>query len=128
MIKKIINKVKILAKRARGLFPSALPQGMSEFEAWSEDILQTYGFPSNDSFKFALATMIMHGGPTQAYKSKHYFMLMLRAAAAKQIAGAVFVAAKEKQKAEELAKQKSAEVPASPLQVPNSVSIQNAGI
>lgn len=85
-------------KRIRNLFPSAVPQGVAEFEIWSLDIIQTYNFPDNDSVRFALATMVLHSGPTAAYVSKHYFALMVKAGAAKQVASQVFQDIKIKQK------------------------------
>lgn len=82
-----------------GLFPSALPQGAQEFDSWADSIASTYKLPTNDSdsIKFTLSTIIMHLGPQTAYKAKYYFVTVLRAAAAKQVAAAKFYEIKTKQ-------------------------------
>lgn len=93
----LVNKIRLVLQRIRALFPSPVPQGITEFEAWASSIIAMYGFPDNDSVRFALATMIMHSGPTAAYKSKHYFAVMIKAGAAKQVAAQVFQDIKNKQ-------------------------------
>lgn len=104
-------KIKRLARQLAGLFPSAVPVGINEFEAWSQSIIDTYPIPAdNDSIKFALATMVLHSGPTSAYVPKFKYFLMLRAGMAKQIAGAVFQDIKTKQ--QERAKLAAATAPA----------------
>lgn len=87
-----------LAKQFLGLFPSALPTGVTAFHAWADDIRNTYDLPTQDeaSIKFTLSTIIMHLGPQVAHKPKYYFVLTLRASAAKQIAGQVFTDIKTK--------------------------------
>jgi len=89
-----------LLKKARNFLPSAVPLGVAEFETWASDIISTYDFPNNDSVRFALATMILHSGPTAALVSKRYFALMVKAGAAKQVASQVFQDIKIKQQAE----------------------------
>lgn len=86
-----------LLKRLRALLPSKLPQGMSEFDAWADDILDIYNLPNNDSTKFALATAIMHIGATECYKPKEYFGRTLLKGAATQIAYAKMNEMKERQ-------------------------------
>jgi hypothetical protein len=97
--------------RLRNFFPSPVPQGVAEFEAWSSSIIQTYGFPDNDSVRFALATMILHSGPTAAYASKRYFAVMVKAGAAKQVASQVFTDIKQRQ----IAAQQQAAATATPV-------------
>jgi len=96
---KILNAIKLSLKKLRNFFPSPVPQGVTEFAEWSTDIITVYGFPDNDSVRFALATMILHSGPTAAYLSKRYFALMVKAGAAKQVASQVFQDIKQKQAA-----------------------------
>lgn len=88
----IVNSIKLLFARLRGLAPSRLPTGADAFDAWANSIISSYPMPTpnSDSIKFVLATAIMHLGPTAAYKSKFYFVLLLNASAAKQVAGAKF--------------------------------------
>lgn len=100
-MKALLLKIKKFVHLFRAMFPSALPNGMSEFDTWANDIIDLYNFPNNDSIRFALASMIMHSGPTDAYKSKFYFSLMIKSSMAKQIAGAQFQEIKNRQKAEQ---------------------------
>lgn len=95
-------------KKLRNFLPSAVPLGIAEFEGWASDIISTYDFPNNDSVRFALATMILHSGPTAAFVSKRYFALMVKAGAAKQIASQVFQDIKIKQQAEATAQNTAA--------------------
>lgn len=96
------NKLKRLVNQVLGLFPSRLPVGVTEFDSWAESIIDTYPMPTSnrDSLKFTLATIIMHQGTQDAYRSKFYFYLTINAAAAKQIAGEIFYSIKQKQKEE----------------------------
>lgn len=105
-------KVIRLIKQIIGLLPSALPTGMTAFEAWAEDIIATYDLPTKDkdSIKFTLSTIIMHLGPQAAHKPKYYFVLTLRASAAKQVAGQVFTDIKTRAREAEEAARKAAEV------------------
>lgn len=94
---KILKKVKIVVQKLRDFFPSPLPRGMQEFETWSQAIVDTYGFPDNDSVRFMLAAMIMHLGQTDANKPRRFFALSGLAAASKEIAHAKMVILKEAQ-------------------------------
>lgn len=91
-MKTLLASIKKLGRQFLGLFPTAIPTGTAEFEVWAESIMSTYYMPTQDkdSIKWALATMIMHQGPTTAFKPKVFFALALRAGAAKQIANGVF--------------------------------------
>ncbi len=99
-----MTKITNVFKKIRALFPSKLPVGMTEFEAWSDSIISLYDLATKDanSVKFTLSTIIMHLGPQTAYKSKFFFYLTLQTAAAKQIAGAAFTKIKEDEKARQL--------------------------
>lgn len=102
------NKAKKLWRQALGLIPTKLPTGMTEFNEWADDILNNYDLPTTDadSVKFTLSTIIMHLGPHVDRKPKLFFVKTLRAAAAKQVAGAVFTDIKLRQK--ELEEKKAA--------------------
>jgi hypothetical protein len=85
--------MEILKKYTRILLayiPEVLPQGMTEFNKWADDIIELSGMPKNDSIKFALSAMIVNLGSTIAYKPKMYFVHCLRSAAARQVASQVF--------------------------------------
>lgn len=106
--------------RIRSYFPSALPKGMTEFENWSNDIIELSGRVADEvSIKFALASMLMHLSPSKnIYQTqfgsvpKNHFVQGLLASAAKQVAQQKFQDIKQAQidaqkKAEEDAKVKS---------------------
>ena len=99
-MKLILNKVVRVIKQLRGLLPSPLPTGSGAFDSWVEDIRATYTMPTedSDSIHFSFAAMIMHLGPTAASKPKYYFVLAIRASAAKQVAGNAFHAVKTRQR------------------------------
>lgn len=78
--------MKQLIPHLKGLLPSRLPVGVTEFENWSKDIFDTYGLPNLPSYQQALASMIMHLGPTVDRKPKYYFAKAVRKAQANQIA------------------------------------------
>lgn len=111
-MKNVLAKLTKLARQIRGLLPSRLPQGVDEYNAFIENLFNTYDLPTQDrdSIKFSVGTMIMHLGPTSAYKPNIYFALAIKAGAAKQIAGSVFYEIKERQK--KLAEQQQAEATA----------------
>ena len=112
LIKRTINKL-------RGFFPQALPNGTTAFNAWSESFFDTYdNMPTQDreSTRYTLCSIIMHLGPTAAYKSKYYFYLTIKAAAAKQVAGSVFYDIKQAQ----LAKQNKPEATTNLSVVPSA--------
>jgi hypothetical protein len=95
--------MKRLLRRLLAFIPTRLPMGMTEFDKWSDDILDLYDMPNNDSTKFAIATAIMHLGATDAFKAKEYFGRLLIKGAATQIAYAQMQDAKKRQ--EEKAKE-----------------------
>lgn len=97
----ILQKIKRLAKQIRGLLPSELPNGLAAFNAWAEDIADTYTLPTSDldSVKFTLATIIMHLDQNASHRPKYYFVKILKASASKQVAHAAFSAIKEAQQA-----------------------------
>lgn len=99
--KRLVSTVTRTARQILGLFPSALPQGVQEFHAWTDSIVSTWDLPTTDrdSLTFMLGSMIMHAGPTEARKPKYFYVLSIRAAAAKQVAGACFHEVKLRQQA-----------------------------
>lgn len=109
-MKTLIYRLKRLCRQALAAFPSPIPTGMAEFDAWVDSITNTFTLPTQekDTIRFAFATMIMHLGPTAAYKPKLYFVLALKAGAAKQIASAAFQEIKQKQQAAATASQNAA--------------------
>jgi len=104
-------------KRLLNHIPTKLPQGMTEFETWANDIIDTYEMPSNDSVKFAIAVAILHLKSDEGSKPKAYFGNILLKGAASQIAQAIMQDCKARQ--EELIK-KQAEEANKPVEVTTS--------
>lgn len=104
-------------KTALSYLPSKLPVGMTEFEAFTGDIIALSGkYADEDSLKFAISTMILHADAHHAYIPKQYFVRRLRKVAANQVASAAMTDIKYKQaeaqalalkQAEEAANQKA---------------------
>lgn len=104
------EKLKRYWRLFKAYFPSPLPQGVAAFETWAADIIDLYGFPDNDSLRFALAATVVHLREGRAYVPKRYFGLILMKGAATQVAGQVMQDLKAKQ-------QKASEVPNEPRSV-----------
>lgn len=79
-------RLKKLILRVRGIFPSALPKGLSDFNIFAEDIFNTYDFPNHPSYRHAIATMIMHLHPLCHKKSKAFFARGIRKSQANEVA------------------------------------------
>ena len=71
----------------------ALPMGRQEFETWSTRIIQAAMIPGAtvESQQFALADMLMHIKPTEAFECDGYFVNSLRKFAVNQVADAIRV-------------------------------------
>ncbi len=91
-----------------GLFPQPLPRGVSEMETFFNKFFNTYDIPNLDSYKLAISTMVMHLGPTVAFKSPFWFYRSVRAAQAKETAYQLIAEDRESRNlAEREAKQKA---------------------
>lgn len=94
-------------KRITAYLPTPLPVGVTEMDAWMDDIIALAGpYADADSMKWAIATMVLHmgsnkDGSSRAYVPKMYFVNGLRKSAANQVASAVFQSIKAKQQAAE---------------------------
>ena len=81
-----MQKLKRLFRLFLGLFPSALPIGAKELNEFTANIFGLYIIPDLPSYRLAIATMMMHLGPQEAFKSKFWFYRSIRAAQAKEVA------------------------------------------
>lgn len=78
--------------------PTKLPVGLTEFQTWSQSILDLSGnYADKDSMTFAIASMVIHLPAGKAYCSKNHFVAGLRKSAANQVASQVFQDIKERQ-------------------------------
>lgn len=101
--------MKLLLKRLLSRIPTSLPVGLSEFETWSDSIIELSGtFADLDSMKFAIASILIHADARHGALPKNYFVSRLRKSAANQIASQIFQTIKTQQ----AEKQKQAEVTA----------------
>ncbi len=95
-----------------------LPIGRTQFEEWSDRIIAGAQVEaSSRSLKQALAHMLMHLSPTEAFREDAYFMLQLRNGAVKQTAHMMVQEIQEQLKAE----QKQAEATAPTLKVADGI-------
>lgn len=67
-------------------YPTPLPVGVAEFKAWSDSIFQIFGLPDMPSYRQALASMVMHLGPTVSRQPKAFFAKSVKKAMANQVA------------------------------------------
>lgn len=118
---KIANKEELAVGDMSGalLERKPLPIGRKEFMEWSDRIIAGSLVEAEpDSLRFALGAMLMHIGPTEAFKEDAYFILALRKGAVNQTAHAMM----QELKAEQEAKQKkTAEDTAPKLRVVDGV-------
>lgn len=78
-----------------------LPIGMSQFTEWADRIIKKAGIEASErSQKFALCSMILSLGPTEAFHQDGYFVLALRKGAINETVAAVMRQIKEDQQKE----------------------------
>lgn len=89
--------MKLLLKRFLSYFPSNLPVGLTEYEAWVDSVIELSGsYATRESMSQALANMIMHASPLKGTDTprnripKNWFVKGLRKGAANQVAAYVF--------------------------------------
>lgn len=93
------QKVKRALRTVASYIPTDLPQTDAAFQAWMSDVLNLAKLPENDSFANALATQVLHLGPTVSSKPKAYFVSGLKAAVSKQAAYSVVEDIRRREKA-----------------------------
>lgn len=108
------KKLKLFFDKLLAFIPHPLPQGLTEYQTWSDSIISLYGLPNNDSVKFSIAVMILHLGENHAYVSKALIGKKLMKAAANQIVSQVIQDLKHKQIAEQEALKAAQEAPKTP--------------
>lgn len=78
--------------------PERLPQGMTEFNRWVEDISELTELPINDKLKKVVGTLILQMPPQMAYVKKRHIANLVKKAAANQVSVEVLNTIDEKQK------------------------------
>lgn len=103
--------MKLLIKRLLSLLPTKLPVGMTEFDQFSNDIIELSGqYADLDSMRFAIASMLIHAPAHSGALSKHYFVVRLRKSACNQVASQVFQTIKSEQDAKQKAASEAAKL------------------
>lgn len=93
-------------KKLRNKYKSPTPQGLTEFNKWSQSIIDLYKPAMDDrSVRFTLSALLQRTGPDEAYIPKKWFYDCLRRGAAAQVAVYVMEDIKNKQKEEYAAAQ-----------------------
>lgn len=100
-----MKAIKRYYRQFRGLFPSPLPQGVTEFDAWVADIKATYTLPTDRDADIVacFSAVIMRFDQIATNKPKYFFVRALRSGAAKQVASHAFTLMKQKQAAAQAA-------------------------
>lgn len=93
-------KIKFLLRQIRARFKSNLPRNEVEHAAWAGDILELAGLPDNDSFRHALASMVLHLNAGVIRVPKYHFIKELVRSIANQAAYNIMMDLKNKEKAE----------------------------
>lgn len=83
---KMLSKLLKTTKYVRSFFPVKLPTGLAEFNQFSSNIIEVYNLPNLPSYKHAIASMIMHLGPTTFHKSPRFFAISVKKSMANQTA------------------------------------------
>lgn len=81
--------------------PEKLPQGMTEFNTWVDDISLLSELPVNDKLKKVVGTLILQLPPTVARIPKNHIVNLVKKAAANQVSVEVLQLINEKEKAEQ---------------------------
>lgn len=83
--------MRLLLLKVLSYFPQRLPVGVTEFEAWADNIIALSGkFADTESMKFALSSQILHLPAQSSSVPPQYFIRSMRKAAANQVASQVF--------------------------------------
>jgi hypothetical protein len=125
--------MKRLLKILLSYFPTKLPVGLTQFEAWATDIMDITGrVADEESMRFVLASELLHSDAKKGSVPKNYFASRMRKLAANQVAGYVLQEIKAKQEAlkkaaaaEEAKLQQAADTTA-PAETERVVTIQDA--
>ena len=102
---KLSLKVQSLIQRLSKLFiwlnsfiPEKLPQGMTQFGRWVDEISYLSGLPNNDKLRKVISQLIVSLPPQMAYVQKRFIVKTIQKAAANQVAFEVISLIDEQQK------------------------------
>lgn len=121
-MRRIKAKIRHFIEKLKGRRFESIPLGLTDFNAFSADVLRIYEIPDMPSYRHAIATMVMHMGEAQVKIRKRDVALRLKKAMANQIAYAVIEQIRNEEKV------KAAAPATSPQGALNDKSIQDQGI
>lgn len=90
---------KTLKRELWGRMPRKLPVTLKDFVAFSDEVFEAFDLPAEPSYRSAIATMVMHLGPTVTHKPPKYFAQSIKKAMANQVAYEVTQIAKREAEA-----------------------------
>ncbi len=96
---KLRRKLRLFFNFFRNQIPRKLPVGLKEHELFASKLIADNGLPDLPSYRNAIATMIMHLGPTVDRMPPQYFVKALHASMSKQVAYEVIMRIKDAEKA-----------------------------
>ncbi len=86
LMKAILAKIRHFFSLLLSFIPRKVPNGRAEFDRFAGRIIDTFGFPDNDSFRNMIAGMIQHAPQTAHRLSPHYFGCRIRKAVSNEVA------------------------------------------
>lgn len=87
-------------KRLLGSLPAKLPQGMTEFNAFVDDVAELTELPNNNRLRTIIASFIMRLPPSMIAFSKWELAKQIKKAAANQVAAEAMKLVEEEAKKE----------------------------
>jgi hypothetical protein len=98
---KKVKKLKApLIKRVKSFWPERLPQGMTQFSKWVDEVAELSGLPVNDRLRKVIGVMILQIPPNVSMCAKRHIVNRIRKAAANQVAAEAIDLVDEKEKAQ----------------------------
>lgn len=88
-----------LIKKIKSYWPQRLPQGMTEFSNWVNEIAELSELPNNDRLRKVIGVMILQMPPNISMCAKRHIVNRIRKAAANQVAAEALDLIDEKEKA-----------------------------
>lgn len=85
-LKRTLQHLSNLLIWLNSFIPEKLPQGMTEFNRWVDEISYLSGLPLNDKLRKVISQLIISLPPQMAYVKKRYIVTTIQKAAANQVA------------------------------------------
>jgi len=86
LLRRILRHLSNLSIWLNSFIPEKLPQGMTEFNRWVDEISYLSGLPLNDKLRKVISQLIISLPPQMAYVKKRHVVTTIQKAAANQVA------------------------------------------